>query len=483
MSGDPEAEAHLAEAVGETYAKPHEYVELAFAWGEGELLDHPGPDAWQAELLEAIESRVLDPSEALRVAVASGHGVGKSALVAWIVLWAMSTRPHLAGVVTANTRTQLETKTWRELAVWHRRAINGHWFHRTTTRFFQKDHPETWFVAAVPWRRDRPEAFAGLHGEHVLMVYDEASAIDDAIWDVSEGALTTPGAMWCAFGNPTRNNGRFRECFGKFRHRWMTRQIDSRTARMANRALIDQWVEDYGVDSDFVRVRARGEFPRAGTQQLIATELVEAAVPAVRSASETSGPSAEGPCILGVDVARFGDDQTVMILRQGLCAKKPRRFRDLDTMQTASRVAELIESVAVDAVFVDGAGVGGGVVDRLRQLGFRVIDVNGGARAMDSAAYANLRSEMWGKLRTWLQSGGRLPDDRELMEDLIGPEYGFDALNRIQLERKEHMKLRGLTSPDSGDALALTFAAPVRPIGRVARSPRTAITNYDPFGR
>ncbi len=447
------SEAELADAVAEFHADPLGYVILAFDWGGGDLIGHDGPDAWQADILESIGSGSLSPAEALRVAVASGHGVGKSALVAWIVLWAMSTRPHLAGVVTANTKTQLETKTWRELAVWHKRAINAHWFKWTASKFYQVDHPETWFVAAIPWTKERPEAFAGLHSEHVLVVYDEASAVDDSIWEVSEGAMTTPGAIWCAFGNPTRNSGRFKECFGRFRHRWQTRQIDSRGAKMANRAQLEQWIEDYGEDSDFARIRVRGVFPCAGGNQFIPGDLVDGA-----RNREAIG---NGPIVLGVDVARFGDDQTVLLSRQGDKVKMIARYRGLDTMQTAGKVSEAMDKYEPAAVFIDGVGVGGGVVDRLRQLGYRVTDINAGARATDAHKYYNLRAEMWGKLRDWLGKGC-LPDDQELADDLMAPEYGFDGRNRIQLEKKERMKERGLASPDCGDALALTFAAPVR---------------------
>lgn len=241
-------ERALAAEVAACFADPLRFVRLAFSWGEGELAGHSGPDAMQEDILRAVRDRLASPAEALRVAVASGHGVGKTALVAWLILWFMSTRVRCAGVVTANTRDQLVSKTWRELALWHRRAINAHWFRWTATRFAQVDHPDAWFVSAIPWNAERPEAFAGLHARDVLVIYDEASAIDDAIWEVSEGAMTTSGAMWFAFGNPTRPSGRFHDCFGRFRHRWVTRQVDSRGSRLARTGQIAQWIEDYGED-------------------------------------------------------------------------------------------------------------------------------------------------------------------------------------------------------------------------------------------
>ena len=249
---------------------PLGFVQAAFPWGEGALEDEQGPDTWQADVLSALGDSLRgaqETNDAVRFAIASGHGVGKTALSAWLVLWFLSTRDHPQVVVTANTAAQLRNKTWRELAKWHRLAANKHWFAWTSERFAFVENPETWFAAAVAWSKDRPEAFAGTHDKHVLMLFDEASAIADEIWDVTEGAMSTPGALWVALGNPTRNSGRFRECFRRYRHRWTTRTVDSRQARKANGAQLKRWVEDYGEDSDFVRVRVRGVFPRAGNSQ------------------------------------------------------------------------------------------------------------------------------------------------------------------------------------------------------------------------
>ena len=454
MPAGRDLQQDLAGEIGACFSDPLRFVHLVFDWGEGDLADHGGPDPVQTGVLTAIRDARAAGDDALRLAVASGHGIGKTALVAWLILWYMSTRVKCAGVVTANTRDQLTSKTWRELALWHRRAVHSAWFRWTATRFYQVDRPDTWFFSAIPWSANRPEAFAGLHARDVMIIYDEASAIDDAIWEVSEGAMTTPGAMWCVFGNPTRNSGRFRQCFGRHRHRWITRQIDSRRSRFASQTQIARWIEDYGEDSDFVRVRVRGVFPRAGSGQLIGSDVVEAA-----RARQVRG---SGPRILGVDVARFGDDRTAMVLRDGDSLEWIMRYRDLDLMQTAARVADFINEYTPHAVMVDGVGVGGGVVDRLRQMGFGVHDINAGGQALDERRCANLRAEMWSKMKDWLRDRGDIPaEDGELADDLTGPEYGFDARNRLQLERKQDMKARGLSSPDAGDALALTFARPV----------------------
>jgi hypothetical protein len=464
------------DAIAGCYDDPLRFVEIAFKWGTGELAGHSGPDRWQRDVLRAVGERcAAGGGDPIRIAVASGHGVGKSALVAWLILWAMSTRENLAGVVTANTQAQLETKTWRELALWHRRAINRDWFAWTAGRFSSVRAPSTWAVSALPWSKERSEAFAGLHARHVLVLYDEASSIPDEIWDVSEGAMTTPGALWFAFGNPTRTTGRFRECFGRFRHRWRTFQVDARESRLASAEQVRRWVADYGEDSDFVRIRVRGEFPRSSSVQFIATELTDAARSRV--------PVAYGATVMGVDVARFGSDETVFLVRRGDAIEHIERHRGLDTMQVAGRVAEAIVQRRPAAVFIDGVGVGGGVVDRLRHLGFAVADINAGGRAADDRRYANRRAEMWGRVRDWLQSGGCLPpDDAALADELTGPEYGFDAGNRIVLERKEDMRRRGLASPDAGDALALTFAEPVAPDFEDALPQRSqTMQDYDPL--
>ena len=450
-----EYELELANDIAEFYDDPVGYIYYAFAWGEGELAEFDGPDTWQLEQLERIGQRFRDDPEAtIREATASGHGIGKSALTAWIILWAMSTRPHLNGVITANTTTQLSTKTWRELALWHKRAINTHWFKWTATKFFHVDHPETWFCAAIPNTEHNSEAFAGLHARHVLLLYDEASGIPDVIWEVSEGAMTTPRAMWLVYGNPTRNTGRFRECFASDSHRWTTRQIDSRTCKMTNKKEIDEWINTYGEDSDFARVRVKGEFPRAGSVQFIPSDLVEFAM---RNDVELEAHMTM-PLVMAVDVARFGDDKSVVVLRQGRKVIRIWKFRELNTMQLATEVAALAKEVKPHALFCDVVGVGAGVVDRLRMLGFDVIEVNAGLGPEDEQTYYNKRAEMWGRLKHWLLLGADIPNDPDLHKALIGIEYGFDEKERIRLERKADMKARGLDSPDEGDALAYTFA-------------------------
>jgi hypothetical protein len=406
------------------------------------------PDTWQIEALNAVRDNK-------RVAGASGHGIGKTAFVAWIIHWFMATRPNPQVVVTANTKNQLDSKTWRELAKWNQKALNGHWFEVKATRMELKDSPETWFASAIPWTEHNSESFAGTHEEHVLVVFDEASAIADVIWDVVEGAMTTPGARWVALGNPTRNTGRFRECWGRFRHRWHTMQVDSRKAKMADQTQIAEWIADYGEDSDFVRVRVKGEFPKSSSAQLVSSALVDAAIEYKAVGYEKL------PLILGVDVARFGDDQTVICARRGRKVYPLSKFRELDTMQVAGHVAAAIKTLKPALVNIDIGAMGAGVVDRLREQGYDVRGVNFGGQPVDKIKFANKRAEMWGEALEWLKEGGDLPDDYELKQDLIGPEYSYTSSQQLLLEKKESMKRRGLSSPDCADAFALTFAAAV----------------------
>jgi hypothetical protein len=465
----------IIEAMGELFGDPLGFVYFAFPWGEGPLKDEKGPDNWQIKILRAIGDGVLTASEAIQVAVSSGHGVGKSALVAWIILWFLSTRPQPQVVVTANTKTQLVTKTWRELSKWHKLAINKDWFEWTATKFFFKEHPETWFASAIPWSENRPEAFAGTHEKYVLMIFDEASAIPDIIWETAEGAMTTAGAIWLAFGNPTRNTGRFKECWNRFRHRWKQWKVDSRTAKKADKKKIETWIQDYGEDSDFVRIRVKGEFPRASSTQFIGEDLVDAA----RKREPIRAAFSHAPIVIGVDVARFGDDASVIGVRQGLMVHKIRRFRELSTMSLASYVVEEINSWQPAATFVDVVGIGAGVVDRLRQLAYQVIEVNGAERALKDKEYANLRAECWGRMREWLKYAYLPKDDGELATDLTAPEYGYDSKERLQIEKKEDMKERGLASPDSADMLAVTFAQPVSESSRGGQT--KAETDFDVF--
>lgn len=388
-----------------------------------------------------------------------------TALSAWLILWFMATRPHPQVVVTANTGVQLASKTWRELAKWLQLSIYASTFTWTATRCYHNQAQSTWFAAAIPWRADRPEAFAGTHEQHILLLMDEASSIDDIIWETAEGMMTTAGSLWVAFGNPTRASGRFKEAFpgGRFAHRWHTFKVDSRQAKMADQAQIAQWITDYGEDSDFVRVRVRGEFPRVAVGQFISEEDI-------KNAEERSAVvDPLQPTIIGVDVARYGDDRSVILVRQGGLILECKIYREIDTVRLAGYVCECVDKYRDEqpTVCIDGVGLGAGVVDVCRARNYRVEEIIAGAKPMDPLHFENCRSESWGRMREWLRTRASLDPGaayhQELRADLLGLEYAFNDKGQMQLERKQHMKDRGLASPDLGDALALTCAVSVAP--------------------
>lgn len=478
---------------------PLGFTKWAWPWGVkgGPLENENGPDLWQQEQLTRIGEQLRsEPHRLIREATASGHGIGKSAEVAFIAHWALMTHEDTRGVITANTDTQLRTKTWPEIGKWYsilRFPMLREMFRLEATSFYatQKGHERNWRIDAIPWSERNTEAFAGLHnaGKRTVLVMDEASSIIDAIFEVSEGALTDADTemLWLIYGNPTRNTGRFKEAIeGRFRHLWHHRQIDSRTVKRTNKERLAEWIAAYGEDSDFVRVRVKGQFPRAGVLQFIASDIVDQAM--------TRGdlPSPSQPVIFGVDVARYGDDKSVLAVRQGRDARSipwlewsgPDIQRDL--MRVAGDIALHAQTYRADAIFVDKGAMGAGLVDRLNQLnvpGVMPIDFGGkGGRVMIGADLsietANKRALMWASMREWLD-GGCVPLDAELKADLVGVEYGYgqDQVS-ITLERKQDMKKRGLASPDKGDALALTFAAPVEHRSERAL-PRKA---YDPYG-
>jgi hypothetical protein len=792
---------------------PLGFVHFAFPWGEenGPLANHPGPDDWQTDVLRELGRGARHPNKPCRVAIASGHGIGKGALTAWTILWFMSTRENPQIVVTANTSTQLSTKTWRELAKWHKMALNESWFVHTATRFYHKERPDLWYAAAIPWSDEHSEAFAGTHEQDVLMIFDEAchddqtdvltsegwkrfanltgkeklltmdpetgiaeylapvrlhrnhfegelftydrrggsfsvtpnhrmfhrvqrnqgrkchyspwkfaeikninrdnfqiprkidiqhppqafftipafssprksweaqkvpmdawlelcgwyfsegcimrdgkkrpvgisitqkdpavleeiqgilkrlgisgrvcfspsspqvkigdtrlgnyfaqfggncldkrlpgflrtlsksqirlfldtflrgdgyhhgtrdifytssvqiadglqelillggdastvtvrklagkrtwiknhwaisskdgyvvtrtptmdvnlyvrtkhirktpysgmvycaelprhhllftrrngkvmwsgnSAISDKIWEVASGAMTTPGAFWLVMGNPTRNTGMFRECFREFSHRWKTFQIDSRTCRMTNKAVLQEWVDDWGLDSDFVKVRVRGVFPAQSVAQLISEDAVQKAM------RRSPHPSVfrDSPILLGVDCAWFGDDQSVICIRQGCKIHELKRYSGFDTQQLALEVTRVWDEWNADVAFVDATGIGAGVYDRLRELGREAIAVMAAERRGIAPQFYNLRAQMWWKMREWILLSGALPLDRDLAKELTATEYFYANSGAIQLEKKTDLKARINHSPDSADSLALTFAYPV----------------------
>ncbi len=476
-------EAMLADDMGYLWDKPLDFVMYAFPWDTDPSiqlvkLQEPyrsrfdceyGPDVWACELLdewgEMIKGNNFDGKHAVSpilMAVSSGHGIGKSTLTAWQILFIMSTRPHAKGIVTSNTSDQLKTKTWAEVGKWRKLSVTGHWFKYSNTKGnmnLRSGHsPDTWRCDAQTCREENSEAFAGLHAANStpFYIFDEASAVPDKIWEVAEGGTTDGEPMWFVYGNPTRNTGRFRECFRKFRHRWTTRHIDSREVSITNKERLQEWIDDYGEGSDFVKVRVRGVFPSASVYQFIGEDLVEEAFGKHLRVEQYSF----APIIIGVDPAWTGEDEFVIALRQGLYSKILRTYEKNDNdFLMAQEIAELEDEHGADAVFVD-LGYGTGVVSAGKTMGRDWHLISFAEKSIDDGCFLK-RSEMWNNMKKWLMEGAAIPPDEDLRTDLIGPETVPRADGKIQLEKKADMKKRGLPSPNKADAIALTFARPV----------------------
>ncbi len=469
-------------AIAEYEHDPYGFACDMFAWGEGELIDHTGPRAWQADVQRTIGEHLSNPEtrfQPLRIAVASGHGIGKSGQVGMILNWAMSTCDDCRVVVTANTETQLRTKTWPEVSKWARLARNRDWWAVPAMSMYSAEpgREKSWRADATPWSENNTEAFAGLHnkGKRIVLVFDEASSIADKVWEVAEGALTDENTeiIWLAFGNPTRNTGRFRECFRKFRHLWKTFQIDSRTVEGTNKAYLDEMVKAHGEDSDIVKVRIRGQFPSASAKQFISTTDVEAA----RGRHLRPEQYTFAPKIITVDPAWEGDDELVIGMRQGLHFRVLRTIAKNDNdIEIATIVANLEDEHQADAVFIDG-GYGTGILSAGKTMGrkrWRVVWFSGES---SDPGCLNKRAEMWKLARDWLKEGGAIPDDQVLVDDLIGPETVARLDGKIQLESKKDMKARGLPSPNRADALVLSFAFPVVKASSRGNRPSRATTD------
>lgn len=472
---------------------PREFVRFVFPWGKvGTPLEHvKGPRNWQDEEFKVISDYIKSSRTHQQIhqqvpamykaAIASGRGPGKSAFFGMLSHWLATTRIGGSVWVTANGEPQLKTKTFPEIAKWFSLSINSHWWELLATKIEPaewlskavlrdlKIDAGYWYVAAQLWSEENPDAFAGAHNQYgECYLFDEASGIPAPIWTVAEGVFTEQiiDRYWLAFSNPRRPSGAFFECFHKNRDKWRTRNIDSRTvdglAMDAYQSIIDQ----YGPDSDEAKIEVYGQFPSKGENQFISRITTNQAL--TREIPNDPG----APLVMGVDVARFGEDRSVIAFRKGRDAKTIpwQTYRGMDTVQLAGQVADSAGKYNVSAIFVDGGGVGGGVVDQLKAMGYKVIEVQSGESPQNKDKYTNKRGEMWDRMKEWLATGC-IPDLPGILDDLCNIEYSYSLTNQIKLERKDELKKRGFASPDLADALALTFAQPVARIDqRVSRN-------------
>ena len=452
------------------------FVLFVYPWGKKNTpLEHKkGPRKWQLKQLRALTAHIrsnkgqIDP-KAWRQATRSGRGIGKSAMVSWITHWMLSTRIGSSVVVSANTENQLRTVTWGEMTKWFTMALNSHWWELSATKITPaswltdlverdlKKGTRYWAAEGKLWSEENPDGYAGVHNHDGMMViFDEASGIPDSIWSVASGFFTEKIAdrYWFAFSNPRRSSGYFFECFNSKRDYWVGYTIDARTVEDTDTAVYEQIIDEYGEDSREARVEVYGEFPQDGDEHFISPRVVDTAMNRPRY----NDPSA--PVVMGIDPARGGADSTVIVIRKGRDITCVKRIKSDDTMVTVGHIIEMIEEHRPVLAVIDEGGLGYGILDRLKEQRYKVRGVNFGWKAGNPRKYRNKRSEIWGEMREWLRSAS-IPKDSRLKTDLTSPMEKPDSSGAILLESKKEMKARGLASPDSADAIAVTFAFPV----------------------
>jgi len=408
---------------------------------------------WQWEASKKIVERH-------RLSIRSGHGIGKSAFLSWSILWFMTCYFPTKVPCTAPTAHQLSDVLWAELAKWHRiyeervPALAGQ-FEWTKDEFRMKDAPKESFAVARTARADKPEALQGFHSDNLLILVDEASGVPDIIFEVGQGALSSVHAFVILTGNPTRTTGFFFETHNRLRERWATMAVNGEEVPLVSKQFIEDISHQYGADSNVYKVRVKGEFPTSEDDAVIPLELCESAL--IRDVEVF------GTVRWGVDVARFGDDRTVLVKRrENGTTEKHKAWSGTDTMQTSGRIyAEYLDTPLnerPEQIFVDVIGIGAGVADRLSELGLPIVPVNVAEASSYNEQYNRLRDELWFMARKALERlDFKLEEDETLVAELSLPKYKFTSSGKLQVESKDDLKKRYPRSPDVADAFCLTF--------------------------
>ena len=414
------------------------------------------PLPWQREFLMHVAKGER------RISVRAGHGVGKSTACAWLLLWHMFTRMPQKSVCTAPTAGQLFDALFSEVKHWAQKLPEPL---RDTIEIFsdrivQRGAPESSFISARTSSAERPEALAGIHSENVLIIVDEASAVPEPVFEAAAGSMSGHSATTVLIGNPTRNTGLFFKTHHQLSSDWQTMHVSCLDNRLVAKDFIKQIAATYGETSNAYRVRVLGEFALRDDDSLIPADLVDSAM--IRDIALDTTQD----LIYGVDVARFGSDRTVICKRRGNVVIEFRHWSGEDLMSTVGRIVHEANTDKPYEICVDSIGLGGGVADRLRELGYNVRDVNvSESNALNQQA-AKLRDELWIAAKDWLETRSvKLPKDDELRQELIGPTYSFTSNGKIKVEGKSEMKRRGLRSPDLADSLCLSFASQAAMIG------------------
>jgi phage terminase large subunit len=413
------------------------------------------PEKWQAKAMRAI---MKDD----RVAVKSGHGVGKSALLAWIILWWLLTRFPSKIACTAPTSHQLDDVLWGEISKWYRKLPGAMKDLLTVTsdKVFLNDAPNEGFAVARTARKEKPEAFQGFHSENMLFIVDEASGVDPIIFEVGEGSMSTEGAKTLLTGNPTRTSGYFYDAFGKMSKWWTTMTVACTDSSQATEKYVQQMADKWGKDSNVYSIRVLGEFPKDDDDAVIPRHLLQSAV------GRDVITAHDEKVVWGLDVARFGSDKTALCIRKGReIIGKVETWQGKDTMQVSGIIKAKYDKVREypaerpAEIMVDSIGIGAGVVDRLREMGLPARGVNVAESAAVDMLYSRLRDELWFRARDFFDAKDcKIPQDDDLIEELCAVKYAYTSLGKLKAESKDEMKKRGLPSPDLADAFCLTLA-------------------------
>ena len=433
------------------------------------------PSEQQAELLTEASK------PGAKVSVSSGHGTGKTTSLAWLVLWFLLFRSNVKVPCTAPSKSQLKDVLWAELGKWYAK-LPGWWKEQVkvlSERVEIVGSEATRFAVARTARKENPDALQGFHADNLLFLIDEAAGVNEKIFEVARGALSTESAGVVMCANPTQLTGYFFNSHHKNRDSWTRLVFDCEKSPLVSPKYALDMAKEYGRDSDVFRVRVQGLFPRQAFNQLISLNAIEAALERkVRPENISFAPK-----ILGVDVAPYGGDRSTIVLRQGIYSKLLFKVVGMDDITFAGKVIEYGIQYNVDATFID-KGAGSGVISACESLNFPVTGIFFQGKSGDEK-YINKRSEMWVKMRDWMSTGAIEAGDQadDLRDDLLAPQYFYTATGKLQLERKEDIRKRGLASPDLADALALTFALPVTPkyAQRASNTPEVANSEYRAF--
>lgn len=413
------------------------------------------PDPWQARIMQDVADGVR------KISVRSCHGVGKTAVLSWIAVWACCVFPAAKVIQTAPSGPQLWDALFAETKMWFKRLPPAllDLFDIMSDRIEHKGAAESIFVSARTSRAEKPESLQGVHAEEgiVILMPDEASGIPEPVFEAAIGSMSGENCCTIMTSNPTRTSGTFFDSQTRLRGSWKTYKISHEDSTRVSKQFVAEVAEKYGEDSNQFRVRCLAEFPKADDDTLIALELVESATERDIELDPEVAP------VWGVDISRFGDDKTALCERFGKVVPAPvDTWQKLDLMSTAGRIKNRYDEARVKPKFicVDVIGIGAGVVDRLREQGLPVIGVNVSESASLKDGYVNLRAELWDSAKAWLEAKDcRLPaEDQDLVGELSVPKYKFTSNGKLQLESKDDMKKRGIRSPNKADAFVMTFA-------------------------